>query len=99
MQPSPVQQKRRPVRLKLQIEGPLWSDILPELRTAWMRKKAENKEQVIAQFKEPLKLLDLILTDTNQITLLTHKIQKVLSFSKPILLSLMLMQVLTAMGR
>ena len=45
---------RRPVRPELQIKGPLWSDISPELRAAWARESAANKEKVIAQFKVPV---------------------------------------------
>ena len=46
---------RRPAqRPELQIKGPLWSDISPELRSAWARESAVNKEKVIAQFKVPI---------------------------------------------
>ena len=46
---------RRPAQQpELQIKGPLWSDISPELRSAWARETAVNKEKVIAQFKVPI---------------------------------------------
>ena len=38
----------------MQIKGPLWSDISPELRAAWTRETAVYKEKVIAQFKVPI---------------------------------------------
>ena len=49
-----LRQERQPIRLELQIKGPLWSNILPELRAAWARESTENKEKVITQFKVPV---------------------------------------------
>ena len=40
-----LRQEKRPIRPELQIKGPLWSNILPELRAAWIRESAENKEK------------------------------------------------------
>ena len=42
------------IRPELWRKGPLWSDISPELRTAWAGELPQNKEHVIVQFKEPL---------------------------------------------
>ena len=52
--PRKLRRERLPIRPELQIKGPLWSDISPELRTAWARESTENKEKVIAQFKVPV---------------------------------------------
>ena len=53
--PKPkLRRQRQPIRPELQIKDSLWSDILLELRTTWAQENPENKEQVIAQFKEPL---------------------------------------------
>ena len=55
--PKPRQKLRRackPSRPELQIKGTVWTDILPELQSAWAREDDWKKEQVIAQFKEPI---------------------------------------------
>ena len=45
---------RKPIRTDLQIKGPVWTDLSPDLKTAWARETGENKEKIIAQFKEPV---------------------------------------------
>ena len=50
--PKPkLRRERQPIQPELQTKSQLWSNILPELRTAWVQETPENKEKVIAQFK------------------------------------------------
>ena len=49
-----LRQAHKPNWPELQIKGTVWTNISPELRSAWARKDDKNKEQVIAQFKEPI---------------------------------------------
>ena len=45
--------RRKPIRTDLQIKGPVWTELSPDLKTTWARETGENKEKIIAQFKEP----------------------------------------------
>ena len=49
-----LRRERKSDRPELQIKGPVWTDMLPELRLAWICKDDRNKDRVIAQFKEPI---------------------------------------------
>ena len=49
-----LRRERQPIRPDLQIKGTAWTDISPELRSAWIHKTSESKEKVIAQFKVPV---------------------------------------------
>ena len=56
-QPPPkdkLRRTRRPSRPELQIKGPVWTDLSPDLKMAWARETGDNKEKIIAQFKEPV---------------------------------------------
>ena len=43
---------KRPSRPDLQIIGSVWTDLSPDLKLAWAHEIGDNKEQIIAQFKE-----------------------------------------------
>ena len=43
-----LRRERRPIQPELQIKGPLWANISPELRADWVRESTKNKEKVIA---------------------------------------------------
>ena len=46
--------RQKPSCPKLQIIGSVWTDISPELRSAWAQEDDKIKEQVITQFKVPI---------------------------------------------
>ena len=52
--PKEKLRRRKPIRTDLQIKGQVWSELSPDLKMAWARETGDNKEKIIAQFKEPV---------------------------------------------